>query len=150
MLVTPKVKVNFNLPAKIAGLLDEYAKEVNGKQKWLVSSAAILLLAEASASLRSALYKRLAATDLDGDSGGAYEALIEEAKSGKLRAGQIKMGATSGTSATTTATRSHSSENTPKSSQERGVRYVQRDAEGRFGGSEQPEPSRERKRKPRG
>jgi hypothetical protein len=146
MLVTPKVKVNFNLPAKIAGLLDEYAKEVNGKQKWLVSSAAILLLAEASASLRSALYKRLAATDLDGDSGGAYEALIEEAKSGKLRAGQIKMGATSGTSATTTATRSHSSENTPRSSQGREKRYVQRDAAGAF---VEPGQSREQRRKPR-
>jgi hypothetical protein len=58
----------------------------------------------------------------------------------------LKMGATAGGKATTTATGSRSSESTPRSSQGREKRYVQRDAAGAF---VEPGQSREQKRKPR-
>jgi hypothetical protein len=137
---------NFSLPAPIRDAFYEMADTLGKKDRWVVISAAILMLLEADEPKRRAYFGRVYSAKV----GEGFASLVDKAKerklAGEIGSGQIKMGAVAGGKATTTATGSRSSESTPRSSQGREKRYVQRDAAGAF---VEPGQSREQKRKPR-
>lgn len=96
MLVTTKVKVNFNLPPVVARFFDAISDERNGKQKWIVATTAILLLTELSPQARAVYYEAVGSADQAFNPEEAYEKLLALARTGKIRPRAIRAGGSAG------------------------------------------------------
>ena len=84
MLVSRKKKaVTLGLPPEIADALDEATGIVNGKQKWLVFSASVLLFIDAPEALQRTLMAHVASAEIGME---AFDSLLAKARAGKLRA----------------------------------------------------------------
>lgn len=59
-------KVNFSIPPEAQALIEDLRGGLGGKEKWIVVTAGLLLLAEASITKRNELYSRIKSYQVPG------------------------------------------------------------------------------------
>lgn len=85
-----KSAVNLSLPDSVMAEFDRIASSLTPKQKWMVHTAAVLMLIESPESVQNHYIRAAASADI---ASGTFEILIERAKSGQLRSEAVQASA---------------------------------------------------------
>lgn len=83
MVVADKKAVNLTIPIPVIGEYEAMASDLKRKEKWMVVTAAMLMLMEVPEPVRNYYINQAGSADL---AGGSFQDLIDRAKTGELRA----------------------------------------------------------------